>query len=172
MRARPAISLPLARLGAACFLLAVTGAEAGWFGGKGKSGNAAESGGGFTHTGRSRGLGISAFSLSLQGTILDGTMVLKLEGDVQTHIANGCDDVNVSGSACERDGSDERSSRTHDLLMMEPCWHVISPHAGRLSVDMLFCLAYDCPMTRGEQDVRLYGKTCRRWTGNCVQGTV
>lgn len=76
------------RLRAACLLLAATGAEAGWFGGKSKK----VAGGdvdGFTHVGKPRKLGISAFSLSLRGTILDGTMVMHLEGDVQTHIANG-----------------------------------------------------------------------------------
>ena len=79
-------------MAAACCLLAATGAEAGWFGGKSKraaGGDAGGDAGGFTHVGKPRKLGISAFSLSLHGTILDGTMVMHLEGDMQTHIANG-----------------------------------------------------------------------------------
>jgi hypothetical protein len=74
----------------ACCLLASV--EAGWFGGKAKkaaSGDVAAAAGGFKHIGKQRALGVTSFSLELHGTILDGTMDLKLAGDVQTHIGNG-----------------------------------------------------------------------------------
>ena len=80
----------LCRLVVACCLLAA--AEAGWFGGKSKKtapGDAAAAAGGFKHIGKQRALGVTSFSLELHGTIIDGTMVMKLAGDVQTHIGNG-----------------------------------------------------------------------------------